>query len=140
MHDQIIGKSLRHSPPPFNSASSSTTKMTELTEPPSPPQIKTSRQLRADARAAALPSAADDLIIDHGNVSCLFPSVRNRRNPQQLVTTEGIEQSTMNQTTTSRQRRADGRGAALSSAADQQNIDHGRKRPAPGQETAWATS
>ena len=47
-------------PRPSNSASSSTTNTTEFTEPPSPPRITSSRQLRADARAALLPSAADD--------------------------------------------------------------------------------
>ena len=46
-------------PRPSNSASSSTN-TTEFTEPPSPPRITSSRQLRADARAAVLPSAADD--------------------------------------------------------------------------------
>ena len=55
----IPSKNYETQPRPSNSASSSTN-TTEFTEPPSPPRITSSRQLRADARAAVLPSAADD--------------------------------------------------------------------------------
>ena len=54
-----LPKTTRHSARPSNSASSSTN-TTKLTEHLSPPRITSSRQLRADARAAALPSAVDE--------------------------------------------------------------------------------
>ena len=66
-------------PRPFNSASSSTTNTTELMEPPSPPGITSSRQLRADARAAVLPGAADDQNI-FGAGSSPSPPARSTRN------------------------------------------------------------
>ena len=56
----FLAKSRRCSARPSNSASLTTTNTTKLTEPPSPPRITSSRQLRADARAAVLLSAADD--------------------------------------------------------------------------------
>ena len=63
----IPSKISKTQPRPSNSASSSTTNTTELTEPPSPPRITTSRSIQADARASALPSAADDQIIEQGD-------------------------------------------------------------------------
>ena len=55
----IPSKDYETQPRPSNSVSS-LTNTTEFTEPPSPPRITSSRQLRADAHAAVIPSAADD--------------------------------------------------------------------------------
>ena len=48
-HDQISSIVLRNRPPPLNSTTS-TIKRRELAETPSPPQLTTSRRLRADKK------------------------------------------------------------------------------------------
>ena len=118
------------------SDSASTNIKKQPTEPPSLLRITTSRSLRSDARSGAFFSAR------HDQISSIV--LRNRPPPLNSTTSttkrrELAEPPSPPQLTTSRQLRADARVATLPSAADEQNIGHGSKRPAPAQESAWAT-